>query len=92
MSTPLRPNPRRTLAALMVACACAATAFAAGLDESLSVVSSTNRSAAESQQKIDQLAAQTRALLEEYRKYAEGSEYQAAYTRELEELQAAQEL
>lgn len=92
MSTRLRRNPKRLLFALMLATACAATAFGAGLDESLAVVSSTNRSAAESQQKIDQLSAQTRALLEEYRKYAEGSEYQATYTRELEELQAAQAL
>ena len=92
MSTRLRLKPGKPLAALILATACAATAFGAGLDESLSVVSSTNRSAAESQQKIDQLSAQTRAMLEEYRKYAEGSEYQAAYTRELEELQAAQEL
>ena len=92
MSTRLRLKPGKPLAALILATAYGATAFGAGLDESLSVVSSTNRSAAESQQKIDQLSAQTRALLEEYRKYAEGSEYQAAYTRELEELQAAQEL
>jgi uncharacterized coiled-coil protein SlyX len=91
MPTCLRLKHPKSLAALMLALASVAPASGAGLDESLSVVSSTNRSAVESQQKIDRLSAQTRALLEEYRKYAEGSEYQAAYTRELEELQAAQE-
>jgi cell division protein FtsB len=92
MPTGLRLHLKTPLVTLVLASACAAVAYGAGLDESLSVVSSTNRGAAQSQQKIDQLAAQTRVLLEEYRKYAEGSEYQAAYTRELEELQAAQEL
>ena len=92
MPTCLRLKQYKLLAALMLASACVAAAFGAGLDESLSVVSSTNRGAAESQQKIDRLSAEARALLEEYRKYAEGSEYQAAYTRELGELQAAQEL
>lgn len=65
---------------------------AAELKESLGVVSATNRSAARSQQEIDKLARQARDLLEDYRKLQEGSEYQAAYTRELEDLQQAQQL
>jgi ElaB/YqjD/DUF883 family membrane-anchored ribosome-binding protein len=64
---------------------------AADLKDSLGVVSATRGSAIDTQQKIDQLSRETRALLEEYRKLLDGSEYQAAYTRELEELEAAQE-
>jgi cell division protein FtsB len=63
---------------------------AADVKESLGVVSGTNRSAAASQKKIDDLSAQTRALLEEYRRLQDGVEYQAAYTRELEDLERAQ--
>jgi hypothetical protein len=63
---------------------------AADVRESLDVVSSTNRSAAASQKKIDELSAQTRALLEEYRRLQDGVEYQAAYTRELAALEQAQ--
>jgi hypothetical protein len=63
---------------------------AAGVDESLEVVSETNRDAAASQQKIDRLAQDARDLLEEYRRLRDGSEYQAAYTRELEELDRSQ--
>jgi len=62
----------------------------AELTDSLGVVSETNRSAVESQQKIDELSRETQALLQEYRKLLDGSEYQAAYTRELEELDRAQ--
>ncbi len=64
---------------------------AAELKDSLTVVAATNDSAAASQQKIDQLSRETRNMLEEYRKLLDGTEYQAAYTRELEELQRAQE-
>lgn len=67
-------------------------ASAAGVKESLDVVSSANRSATASQKKIDDLSAQTRALLEEYRRLQDGMEYQAAYTRELEDLEKAQQL
>lgn len=63
---------------------------AADVQESLDVVSGTNRSATASQKKIDQMSAQTRALLEEYRRLQDGVEYQAAYTRELEDLEKAQ--
>lgn len=66
-------------------------AGAAELKDSLGVVTATNDSAAASQQKIDQLSRETRIMLEEYRKLLDGSEYQAAYTRELEELQTSQE-
>lgn len=64
--------------------------FAAPVKESLDVVSDTNRKAADSQKRIDQLSAQTRGLLEEYRRLEDGTEYQAAYTRELEQLDLEQ--
>ena len=60
------------------------------LQESLDVVSATNRSAERSQDKIDQLDRDTRTLLEEYRSIKESVEYQEAYTRELEQLDASQ--
>jgi ElaB/YqjD/DUF883 family membrane-anchored ribosome-binding protein len=66
-------------------------ASAAEIKDSLGVVSATRSSAIDSQQKIDQLSRETRALVEEYRKLLDGTEYQAAYTRELQELEAAQE-
>lgn len=65
---------------------------AAQLKDSLGVVSATNSSATESQKKIDALSRETRDLLEEYRKLQDGTEYQAAYTRELEDLEQAQQL
>jgi hypothetical protein len=65
-------------------------AAAAQVKDSLEVVSGTTSSAAASQKKIDQLSGETRALLEEYRRLDDGAAYQAAYTRELEELQSAQ--
>jgi hypothetical protein len=68
-----------------------AFAQAAGIKDSLDVVAATNSSATASQEKIDGLALETRNLLEEYRKLLDGSEYQAAYTRELEELDQAQQ-
>lgn len=64
---------------------------AAGIKESLKVVSDTNSEAAKSQQKIDMLSAESQALLEEYRRTQNSAEYQAAYTRELQLLSAAQE-
>jgi len=63
---------------------------AAQVKESLDVVSGTNRSATESQKKVEDLAAQARTLLEEYRRLQDGAEYQAAYTRELQERDQAQ--
>ena len=63
----------------------------AGLQDSLDVVTATNRSAERSQGKIDQLDRDTRALLEEYRSLKESVEYQEAYTRELEQLASSQE-
>ncbi len=75
----------------LVAMWLALAAGAAELKDSLGVVAATNDSAVESQKKIDQLAIETRTMLEEYRKLLDGSEYQAAYTRELEELQQSQE-
>ncbi|TDG13666.1 DUF3450 domain-containing protein [Seongchinamella unica] len=63
----------------------------ATLDESLERVAETNRSAADSQRKIDSLSRETRILLEEYRSLRESSEYQQAFTRELEQLQESQD-
>lgn len=63
----------------------------ADLKDSLGVVSKTNLSAIESQKKIDTLSRDTRGLLEEYRKLTEGTDYQAAYTRELQELELTQQ-
>ncbi len=64
---------------------------AQNLQESLEVVSSTNRDAERSQKTIDSLSRETRMLLEEYRSLKETTEYQAAYTRELEQLNASQQ-
>jgi hypothetical protein len=58
--------------------------------QSLDVVSGTNSSAATSQKKVEQLSGETRALLEEYRRLQDGVEYQAAYTRELEQREQSQ--
>jgi hypothetical protein len=63
---------------------------AAQVKPSLDVVSGTNSSASASQKKIEQLSGETRALLEEYRRLQDGVEYQAAYTRELEQLEQSQ--
>lgn len=68
-----------------------ADAGGAEVDDSLKVVSKTNRSASASQEKIDTLSRKTQDLLEEYRKLQDGSDYQAAYTRELEELDLSQQ-
>jgi len=65
---------------------------AADVKDSLKVVTQTNNSAATSQETIDKLSRETRDLLEEYRKLLDGSEYQAAYTRELQELEEVQQL
>jgi len=72
---------------LLVSCG----AMSAGVKDSLDVVAATNNSAAASQKKIDDLSRETRNLLEEYRKLVDGSEYEAAYTRELQELEQAQQ-
>lgn len=81
---------RRAWLAAVAALLFPAAVHAAGIDDSLEVVADTNRGAAASQEKIDRLARETQALLEEYRKLRDGSEYQAAYTRELEALDRAQ--
>jgi Protein of unknown function (DUF3450) len=64
---------------------------AADIEDSLDVVAETNRGAVKSQQEIDALALETQRMLEEYRKLQDGSEYQAAYTRELQELERNQQ-
>jgi cell division protein FtsB len=75
---------------LLLSAAVHSPLHAAGLDDSLDVVSATNRSASQSQKKIDDLDRETRILLEEYRSLRESTEYQEAYTRELELLDASQ--
>tara|TARA_R110002049_G_scaffold66364_4_gene173263 strand:+ start:7741 stop:8511 length:771 start_codon:yes stop_codon:yes gene_type:complete len=80
----------RAFAAGLTTLVLSGVAIAADVKESLNVVSGTNSSAAASQKKIDALSAETRALLEEYRRLQDGVEYQAAYTRELEGLEQAQ--
>lgn len=67
-----------------------AVAQTADVEDSLDVVTETNSSAVTSQETIDRLSRETRGLLEEYRKLLDGTEYQAAYTRELEELETEQ--
>jgi len=83
--------PTLAAATLTLAAAIVLPSRAADLTDSLGVVSATNRSATQSQENIDRLSRETRALLEEYRKLQDGTEYQAAYTRELEDLEAAQQ-
>lgn len=85
---------REKLAGLCLVMAVLYAAFAAqaaDVEDSLEVVAGTNRAAAQSQQKIDKLARQTETLLEEYRQLQDGSDYQASYTRELEDLDRAQQ-
>jgi hypothetical protein len=65
---------------------------AVGLKESQEIISTTNNEAARSQQSIDRMAAETQVMLEEYRRVQNSAEYQAAYTRELEQLNASQEV
>jgi hypothetical protein len=69
-----------------------ASLHAADVKDSLDVVAKTNDSAAVSQETIDKLSVETRNLLEEYRKLLDGTEYQAAYARELQELEEVQQL
>lgn len=80
----------RSLIAALFALQPVASGQAAELKDSLGVVAATNSSAVQSQQKIDELSRETRELLEEYRKLQDGTEYQAAYTRELEDLERSQ--
>ena len=79
------------LVAALLTLSLARGVHAAEVVDSLGVVSKTNRSAVASQKKIDETARATQGMLEEYRKLQDGSEYQAAYTRELEELDHAQQ-
>lgn len=83
------PTLRRMLT-LLVAINLSAAVVADTLQDSLDVVSTTNRSAEKSQDKIDSLSRETRVLLEEYRSLKESAEYQEAYSRELEQLDATQ--
>ena len=76
---------------LLAAVFAAPVARGQGLEKSLEVVSGTNSSAVHSQRKIDDLARETRILLEEYQSLKESAEYQSAYSRELQQLNEAQQ-
>ena len=65
---------------------------AAVLEDSRKVVAETNRDAARSQQDIDRMARESQAMLEEYRRVKNSADYQATYSRELEQLKASQEV
>jgi hypothetical protein len=66
--------------------------YAAVLKDSQEVLSKTNTEATRSQQSIDRLAGETQARMEEYRRVQNSAEYQEAYTRELQQLNASQEV
>jgi hypothetical protein len=85
-------TPINTLLATTSLALCVATSslYGAKLNDSLKVVTDTNRSAEKSQLSVDELAMQAQTLLEEYRRLNNGIEYQTAYTRELEQLQNTQ--
>lgn len=84
--------PRQAGACILLLFAClAGPLLAAELDDSREVVARSNREAAASQQRIDGLAQETRQLLEEYRKLAEGADYETSYARELEMLDVVQQ-
>jgi len=91
MDWPVKTISQR-LALFALALPLTAAVYAADVEDSLNVVTKTNSSAVASQQKIDRVSLETRDMLEEYRKLEDGSEYQAAYTRELEELDRTQQL
>jgi hypothetical protein len=86
----LPSNCYRVWRALVAGCLLAAGATAQNLDDSLGVVADTQRSAEQSQQKIDDLSHQTRLLLDEYRSLQEGIDYQRDHSEELERLAAQQ--
>ena len=65
---------------------------AAVLKDSQEVISKTNTEATRSQQNIDRLAGETQVMLDEYRRVQNSAEYQEAYTRELQQLNASQEV
>ena len=62
------------------------------LKDSQNVIAETNREAEGSQQNIDRVAHESQQILEEYRRLQNGVEYQAAYTRELEQLNSSQQV
>jgi hypothetical protein len=76
---------------LVLGCLLAVAAGAQDLNDSLDIVSGTQRSAEQSQQKIDELSRQTRELLEEYRRLQDSVDYQQAYSEELERLAVEQQ-
>jgi len=89
---PRRKLPIRRLACAIVAIFVLAPVLqATELKDSLQIVTQTNRSEAASQQEVDRLSRESQTLLEEYRRLQNNAEYQAAYTLELQQLDAAQQ-
>lgn len=86
----LKSTPSRTVILILFAVCPLHWAGAQQVEDSLDVVSDTNRSAERSQSKIDDLSREARILLEEYRSLRESADHQAAYTRELEKLDESQ--
>ena len=72
------PPPTASLAAT-------AALASADLDDSLNVTGQTHRAGQQSQQQIDRLASQTDALLNEYQRLLQQSDYQQAYNKELQQ-------
>jgi len=62
----------------------------ASVDDSLNVIHKTNRSASQSQQRVDKLALETQRLLEQYQSIILNTEYQDAYNAQLQQLQQNQ--
>ncbi len=69
----------------------AISASAAQLEDSRKVTEQTNKAGSASQQKIENLSRETRALLDEYKKLLHNAEYQDAYNKELQRLKEEQE-
>ncbi len=82
---------KTVLATLLLFVFYPSTLWAASVDDSLTVVSKTNKSAIKSQQRIDRLSIQTQKMLEEYRQIIQNTDYQNAYNFQLKQLKEDQE-
>ncbi len=82
---------KNVLVALLLLISNPSILWAASVDDSLSVVRKTNKSAIESQQRIDQLSIQSQKLLEEYQQIIQNTDYQNAYNFQLKQLKEDQE-
>ena len=81
----------RTLTLLLTLLTAATPAFAATLDDSLSVVNQTSQQGIDAQAHIDKLAIQTQRMLEEYQQILRQRDYQDAYNAELSQLAVEQQ-